>query len=86
MRLIDIDDDRNCYIGSDGEYERYNIDPDVLAEAQPERKKGRWEYKEYAITKTDSIGLYVCSECGKGNINNEDNFCPKCGADMRGDE
>ena len=31
--LIDLDDDRNCYIGNDGEYERYNIDPDVIAEA-----------------------------------------------------
>lgn len=33
MRLINIDDDRNCYIGFDGEYEKWNIDPDVLAEA-----------------------------------------------------
>lgn len=32
-RYIDIDDDRNCYIGNDGEYERYNIDPDMLDEA-----------------------------------------------------
>jgi len=34
MRLIDVDDDRNCYIGFDGEYEKWNIDPDVLAEAK----------------------------------------------------
>lgn len=33
MRLINIDDDRNCYIGSDGEYEKWNIDLDVLNEA-----------------------------------------------------
>ena len=32
MKLIDIDDDRNCYIGSDGEYEKWNIDLDVLSE------------------------------------------------------
>lgn len=32
-KYIDIDDDRNCYIGNNGEYERYNIDPDVLDEA-----------------------------------------------------
>ena len=32
-RLIDIDDPRNCYIGMDGEYETYNIDPNVIAEA-----------------------------------------------------
>ena len=32
-RYLDIDDDRNFYIGSHGEYEIYNIHPDVLAEA-----------------------------------------------------
>lgn len=26
-RLIDIDDERNCYIGMDGEYEQWNIAP-----------------------------------------------------------
>lgn len=35
MKIIDLDDERNCYIGSDGEYERWNIDPDVIIE-QPE--------------------------------------------------
>ena len=35
MKIIDLDDDRNCYIGSDGEYERWNIDPDAIME-QPE--------------------------------------------------
>lgn len=33
-RYIDIDDDRNCYIGEDGEYEKWNIDPDILNEAK----------------------------------------------------
>ena len=37
MRLIDLDDDRNCYCGMDGEYENWNIDPDVLPSTQPER-------------------------------------------------
>ena len=35
-RLINIDDSRNCYIGMDGEYETWNIDPNVITEAQPE--------------------------------------------------
>ena len=35
MKIIDLDDERNCYIGSDGEYERWNIDPDAIIE-QPE--------------------------------------------------
>lgn len=33
-RYIDIDDDRNCYIAMDGEYEKWNIDPDILNEAK----------------------------------------------------
>lgn len=37
-RLIDLDDTRNCYVGMDGEYEQWNIDPNVLAEAQPEQR------------------------------------------------
>lgn len=32
-RYIDIDDERNCFIGMDGDYEKYNIEPDVLKEA-----------------------------------------------------
>ena len=33
MTLIDLDDDRNCFCGMDGEYEKYNIDPDVINDA-----------------------------------------------------
>jgi len=29
MRLIDLDDDRHCYVGNDGEYERWNIAPEA---------------------------------------------------------
>ena len=56
-------------------------------DTQPERKKGRW-----IITDTDSC---YCSECKKDPIsfvNDSEfwwldkmpNFCPHCGADMRG--
>ena len=78
-RWIDIDDDRNCYIGNDGEYERWNIDPDVLDEAKPtvesERKRGRWNELD---------GTTLCSACG---LSLEDwiqavfyKYCPNCGA------
>ena len=30
-RLIDLDDDRHSYVGEHGEYENWNIDPDVPA-------------------------------------------------------
>ena len=52
------------------------INPNVV-----ERKKGRWVWQG-----SISEGCWVCSECklkfyqGYGN----DNFCPNCGADMRG--
>lgn len=78
MRLIDIDDDRNCYIGNDGEYERWNIDPDVLAEAHVGPKKGKW------IDMSEDYGDYdyKCSICGSVQWDNTD-FCPDCGSDMR---
>ena len=86
-RWIDIDDCRNCYCGSDGEYEKWNIDTDVLAEARSkveERKKGEWmpliEVNE--VGEPYQVGA-MCSECG--NVESyEPNYCPMCGADMRG--
>lgn len=98
-RWIDIDDDRNCYCGSDGEYEKWNIDHDVLAEARSEveeRKKSQW------IKMSDADGIYyACNACGEDipRVSHFDprfdlfprlksiektNFCPNCGADMRG--
>ena len=57
----------------------------LIPSAQPERKRGRW------INVYDSgVAFKRCSECG---IYVEDiffandyevNFCPNCGADMRG--
>lgn len=62
----------------------------ALPSAQPERKKGNWVYGE------DEYGIdgYHCDKCGffvpwdythKFISYIEDyNFCPSCGADMRG--
>lgn len=60
--------------------------PEVLAHgegelsAQPERKTGKW------ILIADGYTDYVkCDQCG--NISYvERNFCPSCGADMRGEQ
>lgn len=65
-----------------------------LPSAQPERKRGRW--KRHNTYRGDDTSGYVdpdwrCSECGKrANINEYfmydlTDFCPNCGADMRGD-
>ena len=50
-----------------------------------ERKKGKWEI----IFAANEFGEPYpcgcsCSECGFQNVV-EDNYCPNCGADMRGD-
>ena len=46
-----------------------------LPSAQPEQKKGRWIDKK-------------CSRCGCGSMLGLciENFCPNCGADMRGEQ
>lgn len=58
-----------------------------IIEQQPtieERKKGKWEMKP------DPYGFFeeipVCSECGcTTEMRKTYNFCPNCGADMRGE-
>lgn len=54
---------------------------EALPSAQPERKKGRW------IDKSNGIeGAWnYCSVCGEQAIDLYD-FCPNCGADMRGEQ
>lgn len=47
--------------------------------AQPERKKGKWVDSDYS-----DPCWYVCSECGRQTDMCE-NYCPNCGADMRGE-
>lgn len=54
----------------------------TFASAQPERKTGHWEI--YIISMLDGEGCR-CSECGFEGAPYWD-FCPSCGADMRGDD
>lgn len=50
---------------------------------EPERKKGEWTVKEGEL-----LSLDECSVCRKIVIHRapQYNFCPHCGADMRGDD
>ena len=59
-----------------------------LPSAQPERKKGKWIYK-------NDLKQFFCSECGFPSLTYDDryiysmdlpNYCEDCGADMRGEE
>ena len=53
-----------------------------IADVQPV-KRGRWELID---GQEKWIQGYTCSECGQVVVTYECNFCPNCGADMRGDE
>lgn len=53
---------------------------DKLPPAQP--KRGKW-------IKISPANIYECSECGKHVMTNDIcayDFCPNCGADMRGEQ
>ena len=50
-----------------------------LPSAQPERPKGKW------VEKPHVYGVAYCSLCDYELHTNDTNFCPHCGADMRGD-
>lgn len=54
----------------------------TLTVIEPERKKGKWKRIRKDFTHYD----YECSECYFTSHFNKHNFCPNCGADMRGDE
>lgn len=51
---------------------------EFLGPVKPEHKTGRW------IQKHNIFGVAYCSECDYELHTNDTNFCPNCGADMRG--
>lgn len=59
-----------------------------LPSAQPERNKGEWlEWwpGEAALIMTGEEMLWMCSVC-EAKFTERKNFCPNCGADMRGEK
>ena len=99
--IIYLEIDKNG-VGHDFEgYSSYDLDvisaylKNDFGIAQPERKKGKWE-RHNTYHGDDTSGFvdpdWRCSECGKQATVNEwmlyvlSNFCPNCGADMRGDD
>ena len=64
-----------------------------LPSAGPQRMRGRWIESNLIPSRKGKPGgrLFICSECNKGWIKQdrsmeEINFCPNCGADMRGEQ
>lgn len=57
---------------------------DMAIEALQDRPSGKWNtfYREDAPPFLRTI--YYCSHCGEGNTYGKSDFCPMCGADMRG--
>lgn len=89
MRLIDADELRKCAIPcvihngalTDMCVPLYQIDN---AQTIEERSKGQW-ILVHPLQENDE-GAYMCSVCHSGDwaISSEYEFCPYCGADMRG--
>lgn len=58
-----------------------------LPSAQPERKKGKWLHKSKQLAALNTAWWYECSICGYHAFNGmRTDFCPNCGAEMRGNE
>ena len=57
------------------------VDIAIKALSAQERKRGRWILKS-----TNGEMFDCCSECGFVEWDAPRNFCPNCGADMRGEE
>ena len=60
-----------------------------LPSAQSERKKGYWLH-EKIISSNSERGFFLLPECTCAECNiviaHEANYCPNCGADMRGEQ
>lgn len=76
---LDSDDQRwdgGCWI-------RYKMFERVV-ESMPtesERERGKWRHD-----KSEWKYRFICSECGYRLLGEQTNFCPNCGAEMKGEE
>lgn len=80
-RLIQSAKDDPCIVDAMADWAIRKIKG--LPSAQPERKTGRWideTFKPWGLVHHP----YKCNQCGEHSEMDSD-FCPNCGADMRGD-
>lgn len=67
-----------------GIYEVSVLKNKTIVSKVTERERGEWISLDDFRGKYNEFG-YKCSECGTQN-DYQDNYCPHCGADMRGEE
>ena len=79
-RPIDQDPDTECHMAIRTALRMLRKDLRKLPSAHPERPKGEW------VEKPHVYGVAYCSLCDYELHTNDTNFCPNCGADMRGDK
>lgn len=69
------------YVIKDGELFKYKPNGgSVRSYHVTDRPKGKW------VNKEGVYGAVYCSECNYELRVNNTNFCPNCGADMRGED
>ena len=57
---------------------------DKLPTVNAEQKRGEWIHEHLASTSGGSYSVVRCSECKCSFPMSETNYCPNCGAYMRG--
>ena len=91
MRLIDADALINRVVfhtdWSSDEKEAFEDEVNSEPTVEPERKTGEWIDGEESEGACNIVYTeHICSECGYSHsFPLKYNFCPECGADMRGD-
>lgn len=62
-------------------YEDIGLTPAEIERLRKKRPRGKWEI----IGDEVGIDCIQCSRCGVWRFGRKENYCPNCGADMRGD-
>ena len=89
MRLIDADALEPDADYDDGDYWAVSmVQIQNAPTIEPERKKGEWIKDRLVSTNGGTYGVYRCSICEHSyqDIGYGFNFCPDCGAYMRGEQ
>ena len=87
MFIDSLDKEATAYKSLSVAFDRCIIELKRLSSAQPQRMKGRWIHDGY--DNPHGVDWMHCSVCGRREPHVPaamTNFCPSCGADMRGKE